>query len=247
MAFKKQLWLIFLVLTLVSPAAFAHEEEAAAEEKGPWAGNVSLGFLSAKGNTDNESLTFDFGVSYTTGKWMHRLQGNAFGSRDDGTTTSESYKVDWKTAYDFSDRSYAFGAVEYTNDRFSGFQYQAYETAGYGHRVIKTERQDLNLEIGAGLRQSETQRPLNETIDEGVWQLGGEYVLRFGAGAEFSEVLNIFGGSSNTYTESVTKLKASLAGPLALALSYTVRHNSDVPPNTEKSDRFTAISLEYAF
>ncbi|MGI9308794.1 MAG: DUF481 domain-containing protein, partial [Gammaproteobacteria bacterium] len=59
--------------------------------------------------------------------------------------------------------------------------------------------------------------------------------------------LNIFVGSSNTYTESVTKLKASMTGALALTLSYTIRHNSDVPPDTEKSDRFTAISLEYGF
>jgi putative salt-induced outer membrane protein YdiY len=29
--------------------------------------------------------------------------------------------------------------------------------------------------------------------------------------------------------------------------SYTIEHNSDVPADTEKTDRFTAVSLQYGF
>jgi putative salt-induced outer membrane protein len=42
-------------------------------------------------------------------------------------------------------------------------------------------------------------------------------------------------------------LRADIIGNLALVLSYRLRHNSDVPAGTEKTDRFTAISLEYGF
>jgi putative salt-induced outer membrane protein len=54
-------------------------------------------------------------------------------------------------------------------------------------------------------------------------------------------------GSENTYFESVTALKARLVGDLALVASYTVKHNTDVPALTEKTDTYTALSLEYAF
>jgi len=29
--------------------------------------------------------------------------------------------------------------------------------------------------------------------------------------------------------------------------SYTVKHNTDVPPLTEETDTYTALSLEYVF
>jgi putative salt-induced outer membrane protein YdiY len=34
---------------------------------------------------------------------------------------------------------------------------------------------------------------------------------------------------------------------LALVASYTVKHNTEVLPLTEKTDTYTALSLEYVF
>ena len=45
----------------------------------------------------------------------------------------------------------------------------------------------------------------------------------------------------------MSKLSASLVGSLALVASYTVKNNSDVPVGIEKTDTFTALSLEYIF
>ena len=42
-------------------------------------------------------------------------------------------------------------------------------------------------------------------------------------------------------------LLGGLVGNLALVASYTVKHNTDVPPLTEKTDTYTALSLEYGF
>ena len=38
-----------------------------------------------------------------------------------------------------------------------------------------------------------------------------------------------------------------LVGGFAIVASYTVRHSSDVLSGTEKSDTFTALSLDFAF
>jgi putative salt-induced outer membrane protein len=54
-------------------------------------------------------------------------------------------------------------------------------------------------------------------------------------------------GADNRYTESVTSLSTDVWGDIALVLSYTIKSNSDVPVGTEKTDTFTAISLEYSF
>ena len=42
-------------------------------------------------------------------------------------------------------------------------------------------------------------------------------------------------------------VRANIINTLALVLSYTVRHNSDVLPGAESTDTRTAISLEYGF
>jgi putative salt-induced outer membrane protein len=65
--------------------------------------------------------------------------------------------------------------------------------------------------------------------------------------AAFRQSVTAAAGDENTYSESVTAISARLLGDLALVASYTIKHNSDVPPLTEKSDRYTALSLEYSF
>jgi hypothetical protein len=45
----------------------------------------------------------------------------------------------------------------------------------------------------------------------------------------------------------VSAIKARLVGNLALVASYTLKRNSDVLPEIEETDTFTALSLEYAF
>ena len=73
------------------------------------------------------------------------------------------------------------------------------------------------------------------------------YAWKLSDTASFGQSLLVESGDSNTFTESVTDLRARLIGGLALVASYTVRRNSDVLPGTEKTDTRTAISLEYAF
>ena len=52
-------------------------------------------------------------------------------------------------------------------------------------------------------------------------------------------------GNDNRYTESTSALKVRIVGNLALVLSYVIKNNSDVPAGIQKTDRYTAISLEY--
>lgn len=67
--------------------------------------------------------------------------------------------------------------------------------------------------------------------------------------------LAVLSGSDNTYTESVSELKAGIIGNLSLVLGYTWKHNTDVeidtslaPPRAfDKTDTYTTVSLEYVF
>ena len=232
---------VITLLVLAAPALAAEEEEY----KSPWAGKALLGYLATSGNTDNSNLNSAFEISYTRNDWMHRFKASAISATEDEATTAEAYEAGWKSERNLSERNYLFGQLDWRKDRFSGYDTQFSQTVGYGRRLIDQEKHQLHAEIGAGARQSDLADGTEES--EMVLRGGLDYTWKLSETAAFAQILTVESGSENTYTESVTKLSAALVGNLALVASYTIKNNSDVPPLTEKTDRFTAVSLEYTF
>ena len=238
-----------LVIALLSFCSLVHAQgenpAAAAAPESPWSGMASLGYLSTSGNTDTTTYKTAFEVVYEKNKWKHTLDGGANGTEDTGESTAESYQAAWKTDYNFTERNYVFGLINWNKDRFSGVVEQLSETVGYGRRVIESPSHILNLEIGAGNRDADLS---DGTSESGAIVRGGlAYTWIFSETSGFDQDINIESGSDNTYIESVSALRARLFGDFAIVLSYTVRQNSDVPVGNVKTDKLSAVSIEYAF
>lgn len=231
-----------LIGMLLAAPLMAAEEEA---PPGPWAGKASLGYLATSGNTDNSNLNTAFEIGYTVGSWVHLFDASAIFATEDNDTTAEAYAAGWKSERKLSDVNFLYGRLNWRKDRFSGYDQQFAQTIGYGRRLIDKERHTLNGEVGLGARQSELADGTDE--NEAILTGGLYYKWALSQTAAFTQDLMVESGSENTYLESRTALSASLVGNLALVASYTIKSNSDVPPGTEKTDTFTALSLEYAF
>lgn len=235
--------LIFGLLAFAAPL-FAQEEEAA-EDEGPWSGNVKFGYIATSGNTENESMNSGFEINYNPGAWEHQARATAIYSTESKVTTAEAYDFGWKSARNLTDHDFLFGRLDWRKDRFASITEQFSQSLGYGRRLIDNDKHSLNGEIGIGARQSD----LADGTDESDTIYTGRltYAWQISETASFGQSLLVETGDSNTFTESVTDLRAQLLGSLALVVSYTIRNNSDVLPGTEKTDTRTAISLEYAF
>ena len=232
-----------LVAVLATPiSALAQEAEA---PESPWSGKATLGYLATSGNTDTSTLNTGFEVGYAVGKWSHEFTASAVKAEDSNTTTAESYDAGWKSERKLTDHDFLFGRLNWRKTRFGAFDTQFSQTVGYGRRLIDVDKHKLNAEVGAGARQSETQDGVSAS--EGILRAGMYYKWLFSETAEFRQDVTVEGGSDNTYVESVTALSAKLFGDLALVASYTIKHNTDVPSLTEKTDTYTALSLEYPF
>jgi putative salt-induced outer membrane protein len=238
-----------LALAFTAPVAQAEEagaaDPAADAPTGPWAGNVRLGYLASTGNSETENSNFAFGVDYTTGAWSHGVTGSAIGASTDDENTAEAYTLGVRSTYDYTERDYLFGRIDWLKDKFSSYDQQLSQTVGYGRRVILQPHQTLNLEIGAGARQSELRDGDEE--NEAIARLGAKYEYLFNESAQFNFDLGVQSGQENTFTEAVAALKTKLVGSLAAVVSYTVRNNTDVLDDTEKTDTLTSISLSYSF
>ncbi len=232
--------MVAVMAALLTVPALAQDEETS-----PWVGKASLGYLATTGNSESTSVNASTEISYESGKWKHTADAIALGSKDDVDTTAEAYQLGWKTDYSIREFDYLFGEVRWQKDKFSGYDQQLSESVGYGRRVLNNDKHMLNVEVGVGAKQSDLRdgTSQNETI-----LLGGlDYTWQLSETASFGQDVRIEAGDENTYLESVSALNAKVFENLALVLSYTVRNNSDVPVGSEKTDTFTAISLEYAF
>lgn len=230
-----------LLLALVFVAIGAQAEEA----ESPWKGKAALGYLATTGNSENTSVNAAAEVSYASGKWTHSAEALALGSQDDVDTTAEAYILGWKTDYSLGEFDYLFGEIRWQKDKFSGYDQQLSESLGYGRRIINNERHILNGEVGIGAKQADLRDGTSQ--DETILLAGLDYTWQISETASFGQDLRIEAGDANTYFESVSALNAKVYESLALVLSYTIKNNSDVPAGSEKTDTFTAISLEYSF
>ena len=233
----------FALLTLTG-SAFAQAPAAAPAD--PFIGSVSLGYLATTGNTDSKNANASMKATWDLdGPWKHDWNALAINARTNGITTAESYSAGYKALRDFSDKSYLFFTGDWRQDQFAGYDRQVSETIGYGRRLLDSERQMLALEGGAGAKQTDV--VTGEALDEAIVRGALDYLLTISDSSEFRQQFLVEQGEDNRYTQSTSALKTRIVGNIALVLSLVIKQNSDVPVGIEGTDRFTSISLEYAF
>ena len=233
-----------LPITLLSMPLYAQDAKDAEDEQG-WSGKATLGYLATSGNTENSTLNTGVEVGFATGQWAHTAKAAAISASENNTSTAEAYELGWKSERKLTDVDFLYGRVNWRKDKFGAYDTQFSQTVGYGRRLIDNKTHKLNAEVGIGARQSEFQ--LGGTENETIFTAGAYYKWAISETAEFRQDLSTEAGGENTYIESHTAVSAKLVGNLALVASYTIKHNTEVPALTEKTDTYTALSLEYLF
>lgn len=231
-------------LALLS-ASMATTVQAIEVMNSEWKGTGELGYVATSGNTDTQSLKAKIGLIHERPEWRHTLGLEALNSSQAENTTAERYASNWQTDYKFTKRDYLFGRLSYETDKFSGYDYRTSEILGYGRRVLEQPKMTLDLEAGAGARQSKLETGAIE--NEPILRLVGKYAWKISPNAKFTQDVGSDIGTDATITRSVTALQADIVGNLAMKLSYTVEHTSQVPVGVKKTDTETAASLVYSF
>ena len=208
-------------------------------------GKASFGYLGTTGNSESTSYNGAAELNWERDRWTHRFEAAALGAEDDGEQSAEAYQLGWKSNWALTEASYVFGKLRWQKDKFSGYDQQITETVGYGRKLIDTEVQVWTAEAGVGARQSDLRDGTTE--NEMILRLATEYDWNFSETGVFEAGLSVESGSENTLTEGIVSVKGRLIENLSLVASYTVRNNSDVPAGSEKTDTFTAISIEYSW
>ncbi|WP_051361929.1 DUF481 domain-containing protein [Solimonas soli] len=213
----------------------------------PWSGDFALGYLATTGNSKTSSVNAKGSLVYAADRWKNTVAAAAVSTYADDVSSAESYLATEQLDYNFTPRDYAFVALEWNKDLFAAIRERTSETAGYGRHVLTGPAHLLDLEIGAGARQQQTNDQPRERENDFIGRAAAKYQWNISPTATFLEALKVEAGENNTYTESVSQLKLAIIGSLFANLSYTVKNNSNTAPETKSTDTETAVTLSYEF
>jgi len=212
---------------------------------GEWTGEGEFGFTSTSGNTDSQSLNAKLGIGKKYEKWEHNAKLDVLQSSDNNVDSADSFVVTEKSEYKFAEKTFAFGRLRHEEDKFSGFDHQSVISFGVGHMFIENEKHSLQASAGVGYKDLEDD--LGSDTQESVFDGEFKYAYAISKTSAFNQNIFVESGESNTYSKSETFLKLVVVGNLGAKIGYEVKHNSDVPVGTEKTDKKTTVTLVYSF
>ncbi|EKE67774.1 DUF481 domain-containing protein [Gallaecimonas xiamenensis] len=241
-----------MLALLAAQAAYA-DDAAGAPDKKNWKGEAELGVLVTSGNSDSTNVKGRLNVTQDLESWRNNYQLESLYTESDDETTAERYRGSIQGDYKIDDKQFWFVRGSYEDDRFSGYDFQASTSTGYGNRFWELEDGSFfDASAGLGYRYNKLQER-NDDGDsaekEAIARLAAKFEYKLSENSLFRQELNSEIGldESNTITESVTSLQANVMGNLAMKISYRVKYTSKVPDDTEKTDTETSFTILYTF
>jgi putative salt-induced outer membrane protein len=220
-----------------------------------WSGKGEAGLVIATGNTETKTANAKLLLANEVDKWKHQFGGAAlYASSDPDGTTANRWEAFEQSDYNFSPRTFWFGAARYEDDEFSGFEYQATLSAGIGRKFIDTDLTTFVGTAGVGYKRFETRDSFDDagvllergaSDSETIFRGTLDYDHKLTATSSLIDKFVVEAGSDNTFLQNDIALQVKMTNVLALAVGYSVRHNTDPPVGFEKTDTLTTINLVY--
>lgn len=220
-----------------------------------WTGEGEAGLVIASGNTETETANAKLQFASEIDKWKHEFGGSAlYASSEPDGTTAQRWEAFEQSDYNFSPRTFWFGAFRYEDDEFSGFESQAIASTGIGRKFIDTDVTKFTGTAGVGYKFFETRDAFDDagvllepgdTDSEVVFRGTLDYDHELTATTSLLNEFVVEAGADNTFVQNDVSLQVKMTDLLALAVGYSVRHNTDPPVGFEETDTLTTINLVY--
>lgn len=238
--------------------ADAKPSPAPAPPPPPLTAKVQAGYVSSHGNSDAQTANAKVSVIYNVADWKHDLELAGLYGKSNDIVSAERFVAGWQSNYNFSSRMYAFGALDYNDDKFSGFQYQETVSTGIGYSIVKLAAATLDAQVGVGYRRlrpellvtapdGEVTRTPQDAEGGAVATATIKGMYAFNSVTKLTDVLAAQSGSDNTMVQNDLDLQVNMSKSLAITAGYEFIHNSSPPAGLVKTDTLVTFNLTYAF
>lgn len=247
-------YMVLPLLLVTSAQAFCDEKTGK-----PWQGDVEAGMVLTEGNSSSKSLKTGAKLTYETGSWRHYGAFESFTAEQEDEGTAEKYFTEAKSGYSFSEFNYLFVYANYTDDRFTEFDFQTSASAGYGRLIYDNQTVRWDAEIGPGHRVTR-EREDGDLKQETIAHIATNFVWHISPTSRFEQNVLVEAGDNNTVTRSKSALIAKINNSFSMKLGYTVTYNQELPDTVadapeegeeaespSHADKETTVSLLYSF
>ena len=212
-----------------------------------WFSEIALGGVATTGNTDERNLKLRIVAKRdnSSTRFAQKFHIDALNNSKDKVKTAQKIYGFYELDYKLQNNSAIYGRVSYEDDRFSGFDYQADLTMGYDRQLFENKKMLLKGNLGVGVRVSQLE--VGDRENEVILRVGGDYRWQLSSNSVFEQILSAEIGSDATIMRSETSLSSDIVGNLAMKLALNVKHQSEVPVGSEKTDTETSVTLVYKF
>ena len=223
-------------------------------------GKGQAGYVMSRGNSDTDAANAKIDLFLLTPQWKHAFTLEGLFGRSAQVTSAERWDLRLQSDYTINTKLFAFGALAYQDDRFSGFQYQASASGGLGYKFFDSDKTKLSAQLGVGYRVlrpeillrddasgAVTGRIPLERESEAVGTAGIDFMHQFNTSTKLTNKLIVESGSSNTSIKNDLALEVKMSKKLALAAGYSILHNTKPADDVKRTDTTTTLNVVYAF
>lgn len=241
----------------LAAAQAAAEEEAirTASLFDNWSGQGQIGGFQSSGNTDEFGVTAALEVTREGINWEHHLRLSGDYRRTDGVTSREQLLARYEPRYQFNERLFSYGLVQFDRNVQQGFSARYAVSGGLGYRLVDTDAMDLSIKAGPAYRVTEFVEGGSSSRIAGLfgldfdWQISDSIKLTQDANSTVEtggEALLIVDGS-NTSLNATTGLEATITGSLSARASWSIEYDSNPPEGSVSTDTISRFTLIYGF
>ena len=237
---------VFLILSSVH--AYAATTTKAKADMGKWTGTAQLGVISNSGNSTDTNINGGVTLNYDTQKWKNTGTFKGQLSSNKSGLSARNYDALVQTSYYFLPKDFGYGRAEYNIDTFSAYKYRLSYSGGYGRRLYDNNGLTIDVQAGPGMVTTK-ETDTNKTNNEFTLYTQGTLNWKISDNVSFEQTISTSFGHPDVYTQAVSALNTKIVGNLGMQVSYTIKHHSYIPSDTDKhkTDTITNITLVYSF
>ncbi|EDZ63198.1 putative outer membrane protein [Sulfurimonas gotlandica GD1] len=235
--------------------------------------HTELGFIQTQGNTKTDTFNLELDAKKGWGKHLIKFLFDAQYAQDSANETKNKYATELEYGYSLTDRLSATYLIGFKQDKFSGYDYQAYTGPGIKYLLVKTTNHNLTLDGSILYSQDDiedtnydatgtiiaypnpnnlaTASTTNGAINNyGSYRVKGVYAWQMLTNLKFAQDLSYrsqFKDSTIFFVTSKTAFSSKINSTFSAGISYKVDYVNTPPTGKENTDKtFTAnLIIDY--
>lgn len=211
--------------------------------------HTEFGYISTEGNTETKTYALESKIKKGFDKNLFSLNFDGQYAEDQKVATKNKYIIELAYDYEITNKIAFNYLVAYKDDKFSGYNYQAYTGPGVTYKAIAIEKHNLSIDGNILYSQDEFEDVgivKGETQDYTSFRAQATYEWQILDDLKFNQDVNYRAGfedTENYFVFSKTALSSKVSDMLSAGISYKIDYANLEAAGKESTDKTLTATL----